>query len=281
MKIAISAENTIDLSKELIEKYRIDTIPFPVVLGDRIVNDGSLSLEEIFDYVDLNKILPKTSALNEFQYSEYFKSLLKNNDAVIHFCLSGGITSSTTNAINAAKGLDNVYVIDSKTLSTGIALLAIHARELADQGLEAKEIVKKIEARIPSLQVSFVVNTLDYLHRGGRCSAAANFGANLLKLKPMIVVQKDGTMDSDKIFRGKNCIVIENYCEQVFEKFKNPDLSLGFVTHTNASPEMVEAARNAMIKRGFKVVLDTVAGPTIACHCGPKTLGILFLNDGE
>lgn len=281
MKIAISAENTIDLSKELLEKYRIDIIPFPVILGDRVVNDGSLTLEEIFDYVDLNKVLPKTSALNEFQYAEYFKSLLKDNDAVIHFCLSSGITSSTTNAKNAAKGLDNVYVIDSKTLSTGIALLAIHARELADQGLEAKEIAKKIEDRIPSLQVSFVVNTLSYLHRGGRCSAVANYGANLLKLKPMIIVKKDGTMDSDKIFRGKNSIVIENYCEQVFDKFKTPDLSLGFVTHTNASPEMVEAARNAMIKRGFKVVLDTVAGPTIASHCGPKTLGILFLNDGE
>lgn len=281
MRIAISAENTIDLPKELLDEYQIDVIPFPVILGDKTYNDGVLPSQDIFDYVEIHKVLPKTCALNEYQYGEWFKSLLEKNDAVIHITLSSGITSSIQNAIRAASNLKNVYVIDSKTLSTGIALLAIYARELANQGLEPNDIVNKVNSRVPSLQVSFVVNTLEYLHRGGRCSAAANFGANLLKLKPMIVVKSDGKMDSDKTFRGKNSIVIQNYCDVVFERFKNPDLSVGFVTHTMASPEMIEAAKNAMLQHGFKKVYVTVAGPTITSHCGPKTLGILFLNDGS
>lgn len=280
MKIAISAESTIDLQQDLLSEYQIETVPFSVLLGDKNALDGVINPDEIFDYVELNKVLPKTGAVNEYQYTEHFSKLLEKNDFVIHFSLSSEMSSAYNNAVRAAGNLKNVYVIDTRTLSTGIALLAIYARELANQGLKPDVIVNKVKARIPAVQASFVINTTEYLYRGGRCSALKAFGANLLKLKPMILV-KNGKMGFEKTYRGKNSIVIENYCEEVFNTFTNPDLSVGFITSTHASPEMIEAAKQAMTKRGFKKIFVTYAGATISSHCGPKCLGILFLNDGE
>ena len=280
MKIAISAESTLDLSKELIKQYDIHVIPFTVLLGENAYLDGEINSQDIFDYVAKTKVLPRTSAINEFQYKEYFKGLLDGGyDAVIHFSLSSEISTSYSQAVNASKKLDNVYVIDSRSLSTGIALEAIYASKLANKGLKPEEIVKKVSARVPYVQASFVIQTLEYLHKGGRCSGLLRFGAAILRIKPQIIVS-DGKMAPAKKYIGRKTQVIEAYCEDTLEQFANPDLSVAFVTHTLATPEMVSVAIDALRKRGFKTIYETTAGATITSHCGPQTLGILFINDG-
>ena len=279
MKICISAESTIDLPKELLEEYSIKIIPFTVILGDKSGFDGEVTPDIIYEYVDRTGVLPKTSAINIGQYDEYFRSLLKEYDEVIHFCLSSEISSACQNAMNAASELKGVHVVDTRSLSTGIALQAIYASNLVKEGLSAEEIVKKVSERIPNDQTSFVLATVDYLYKGGRCSGLAKLGAMLFRIRPQIIMQ-DGKMSPGKKYMGKQIDCVINYCKDTLEQFNNPDLSVGFVTHSGATPDMIEAAKNAMIERGFKKVLVTTAGATISSHCGPKCLGILYLNDG-
>ena len=280
MKIALSTESTLDLSKELIKKYDINVIPFTVLLGEDEYKDGEITGPDIFDYVEKNKILPRTCAINEYQYRDWFRSFLDNGyDAVIHICLSAGISSACDNAIKASHKFDNVYVIDSASLSTGIALEVIYARKLIDKGLTPQEIVDKVQARVPYVQASFVIQTLDYLYKGGRCSGLARLGAAILRIKPQIIVS-EGKMAPAKKYFGRKSQVVEAYCKDTLEQFANPDLSIAFVTHTHATPEMVAVAIEALKNRGFKTIYETKAGATITSHCGPQTLGILFINDG-
>lgn len=280
MKIAISVESTNDLSKELLKKYDISVIPYNIVLGDKEFKDGELSTEEMFEYVDKYNTLPKTNAINEYTYTEYFEELKKEYDAVVHIALSSGITSSCGNAFRATKNVENTYAVDSMSLSTGIGLLAMYARELADAGVEPSEIAKKVQDRAGKLQVSFVVERLDYLHKGGRCSSVALLGANILKIRPRIIL-KEGKMISDKKYRGQMGSVIAKYCAETLAEFSTPDLDKVFITYTTATEDMLSAARTALESAGFKNIYETRAGGTIASHCGANTLGILYFNDGE
>ena len=279
MKTVITAESTIDLPKELLEKYDIKTIPYMIILGDNEFKDGEIQPTEIFDFVDKNKILPKTSAINKEQYLEFFKQQLQSHDAVVHFCLSGGITSACQNAKDAAQVLKNVYVVDTQSLSTGIALLAIYAKKLVDKGVDASEIYEKVIARTPNVQASFVLKKLEYLYKGGRCSALSYFGANIMHIRPQIIL-KNGKMGVHRKYRGNMDKVVAQYCKDTLEEFNNPDLEVVFVTYTTATPEMIEAAKNAVKARGFKTIYETKAGATISSHCGENTLGILYINDG-
>ena len=280
MKIAISAESTLDLSKELIKQYDVHVIPFTVLLGENAYFDGDITSQDIFDFVDKTKKLPRTTAINQYQYHEYFSSILDQGyDAIIHFSLSSGISAACSQAMEAAKRMDNVYVIDSKSLSTGIALEVIYAAKLVKRGLKPQEIVEKVSARIPYVQASFVIHTLEYLHKGGRCSGLARISAALLRIKPQIIVS-DGKMAPAKKYFGRKSQVVAAYCRDTLEQFANPDLSVAFVTHTLATPEMVSAAIEALRKRGFKTIYETKAGATITSHCGPMTIGIWFINDG-
>ena len=278
-KIAISAETTIDVPKEILKEYDIHVIPFHVLLGERDAPDGEITPQDIFEYVDKTGILPKTSAVNEFQYKEYFTELKKKYDVIIHVSLSSKISSSCENAQRVAEKMDGVYVIDSHSLSTGIALLCIYARQLADEGKDPEEIVKLVEERKKSLQVSFVVNTMAYLYKGGRCTGLQKFAGALFRIKPQILV-KDGAMGPGKRYHGRNTPVVKNYCLDTLEEFNNPDLSLVFVTHSHATEEMAQEAIRILKERGFKKIIETTAAATITSHCGPKTLGILYINDG-
>ena len=279
MKICISAESTIDLPKQLLEAYEIKTIPFSVFLGDTAGLDGEVTPTQIFEYVDKTGVLPRTSAINEFQYGEYFKGILKDYDAVIHFALSSEISSACSNALAAANEIKGAYVVDSRSLSTGIALEAIYASKLVKEGLSPEEIIKKVEARIPYNQTSFVLATVDYLHKGGRCSSLAKLGAQLFRIRPQIIMA-DGKMSPGKKYMGKQLQCVENYCRDTLEQFDNPDKSIVFVTHSMATPDMVEAAKKQLREKGFENIIETTAGATISSHCGPKCLGILYLNDG-
>ena len=280
MKIAISTESTCDLSPKQIEENDIKVIPYTIILGDEEVLDDSSVPTRIFEYVAKTKKLPKTSAINHLTYKEYFENILKDYDAVIHISLSSGISSSYSNAVNAAKEVDNVFIIDSKSLSTGIGLLVLYATQLAKQNLSPKEIVEKVEARVPFVQASFVIERLDYLYKGGRCNALSLFGANLLRIRPQIVL-KDGKMKPAKKYRGAMAKVVEEYCKDTLAEFNHPDKSIVFITHTTSTEEMSNAARRALEEAGFPNIVETTAGGTITSHCGEHVLGILYINDAE
>ncbi len=280
MKITISTESTCDLSNELLEKFDIKVIPYSIILGDDVVTDNAEVPAKIFKFVEETKELPKTSALNEMQYKEFFDELLKTSDAVVHVSLSSGLTSSTSHAETAASKLKNVHVIDSKSLSTGMGLLVLYAAELAAAGEDYETIIKKVEARVPAVQASFVVERLDYLYKGGRCSALSLLGANLLKIRPQLVL-REGYIKPGKKYRGKMEKVIEVYSKDILEEFNTADKTRAFVTYTTATPEMIAAAKTALENAGFKEIYETTAGGTVTSHCGEHVLGILYLNDGK
>lgn len=279
MKVAISAESTVDLTKELLEKYKISTLPFKITLGDRSDADGVITSEEIIKFVDETGILPKTSAINVVQYEEYFEELLKTNDSVVHFCLSSEISSACNNAINASKNFKNIYVVDSKSLSTGIALQCLYASKLASAGFDAEYIYNKCLERVSSVQASFVLNHLDYLFKGGRCSGLSFVAGKLLRICPQIIL-KEGKMVPDKKFMGSFEIVVKKYVKSVLETYNNPDYSEVFITYTTAPDALVEKIKAELAEAGFENIHVTRAGGTITSHCGENCLGIIYINDG-
>lgn len=278
MRIAITAETTIDLPKELLNEFDIKTIASSVILGDKEYKDGEISTTQIFEFAEESKILPKTSAINSAQYTEFFNEVLKDYDAIIHIALSSNISSMCNNAKASASEMHNVYVVDSRTLSTGIALLAIKARKLASEGLDVSEVYNRIIELVPKVQASFVIKKLDYLYKGGRCSAVSYFGANLMKIRPQIIV-KDGSMGVHKKYIGKYERVISNYSKDVLEEFSDADLDVAFITYTTATDEMIEIAKKSVEEKGFKNIYVTNAGATISSHCGENTLGVLYITN--
>ncbi len=279
MKIAISLDSACDITRDIIEEYDFKIIPFGVSMGDRFFYDGEVSTLEIFAWADKNKKLPKTNAVNTEAFKAHFSEILKTHDAIIHFDISSEMSSAYANAVEAAKDFENVYVIDSRTLSTAIALEAIYAKKLTEKLTDPEKIVELVKKRIPDTRASFVIERLDYLYRGGRCSSLALFGANLLKLRPEIEVI-NGKMRSTNKFRGKMEDCITKYCKAVLTKYDNPDKSVIFITHSHATDSMVKAAKDVVSEYGFEKVYETTAGCTVSSHCGKNTLGILFINDG-
>lgn len=282
MKIAITCDSVCDLSQELIKQNNINILPISIILGDETFSDGvNINSQKIFDYVTKNKQLPKTSAINEFQYAEFFKEHLDGVDALIHFTISSDMSSCFNNAKKAANTLKNVYVIDSRNLSTGVGLQVLYACMLRDKGEKPENIVKKVEARKQFVQASFVVERLDYLYKGGRCSALQLLGANLLKIRPSIIV-KNGKMDVHKKYRGKMKDVVKDYVKDTLNEFNTYDKSICFITYSSATEDMVEAAKSTLKEfANFENVYITTAGATVTSHCGENTLGILYYNNVE
>ncbi len=283
MRIAISAESTIDLPKELLTEFDIHTLPFTMILGDKNYLDGEISPEEMFQFTNKTGKLPKTSAVNEFQFEEHFDKLKEEGyDAIIHFSLSSALSSAYKNACRVAARKENIFVIDTKSLSTGIALQAIYARRLAQKGFDVSVIYEKCLTRILSDQASFVLESVKFLYKGGRCSMLSMLGANLLQIKPEIIVKTDsGKMVSGRKYRGKFDKVVMDYVEGVLSTFKTPDKEFVFITYSTAPDEVVEKVKERLQQEGFRHIYPTRAGGTISSHCGPNCLGILYINDGE
>ena len=277
MKIVISAETTIDLPKELLDKYNIKTTPFTINLGDELIEDHFGVSKEIFEFVDKSKKLPKTSAVSPDQFKTHFENLKKDYDAIVHVSLSSLISSAYNNACMVAKEMENVYVVDSKSLSTGIALLAIKGKDLIDEGKDAKEIFETLQALTPKVEASFVLERLNYLHKGGRCSALALLGANILKIKPQIILS-DGRMIVGKKYMGNMTKVVDKYIDDLLDNNPNPILEHVFITHSSPMPEAEKILTEKLENRGFKNIHNTLAGGTISSHCGPNCIGVLFLN---
>lgn len=283
MRIAISAESTIDLPEELLRKYDIHTLPFTLILGEETYLDGTISPEKMFDFTSKTGQLPKTSAVNEFQYREHFKGLFSQGyDAIIHFSLSSAISSAYSNACKVKDEFENVFVIDTKSLSTGIALLAIYATSLRDSFKGAEDIYRACLDRVSSLQASFSLESVNYLYKGGRCSMLSMLGANLLHIKPSILVDtKTGKMSADRKYRGTMKKVVFEYVKDILDKFDTPDLTRCFITYSTAPDELVNELKEKLLSYGFREVIPTHAGGTISSHCGPHCLGILYINDGK
>lgn len=278
-QIIISSDSTCDLSEELIERYKIRILPMGVSLGDRIYRDGiDITPDDIYAHNAKTGQLPKTSAINMAENGDFFSELTKDGSAVIHFTISASMSATYNNARMAAEEFQDVYVVDSKNLSTGGGLLVIAAAEMAQRGVEPEEIVQQVSALADCVDASFVVDSLEYLAKGGRCSAVAAFGANVLQLKPCIYV-KNGAMGVGKKYRGKFDKVLLGYVADRLADKENIDLTRVFVTHAGCDPQVVarvvEEVKNTL---PFEEVLVTRAGCTVSSHCGANTLGVLFVR---
>ena len=277
--IIITSDSTTDLSKELCERYKITVMPLCITLGDKLYTDGvDITPDDIYAHHDRTGELPKTTATNVGDCLDFFSQFTSQGKTVIHFTISSEMSSTYNNACMAAEELGNVYIIDTKNLSTGGGLLVITAAELLNQGLPVEEIVEKTRETVARVDASFVIDNLEYHYKGGRCSAVAMLGANLLKLKPCIQV-KNGKMDVAKKYRGRYADVLKQYVVDKIGDYSDIDLDRVFVTHAGCDPQLVNDIVELVKKTApFKEVFLTRAGCTVSSHCGANTLGVLFIR---
>ena len=278
-KIIITSDSTADLSAELRERYNIKTIPLSITLGGKTYRDGvDITPDDIYEHQSKTGEFPKTAAINVDEAINFFKPFVDDGYKVIHFGISSEMSSSYNNARLAAEELGNVYVIDNKNLSTGSGLLVVAAAEMAQAGKLAEEIVEEVNKLIPCVNASFVIDDLDYLHKGGRCTALEMFGANLLKLKPCIQV-KNGKMDVLKKYRGRYADVLKQYVDEQLTDKDDIVADRVFVTHAGCKPEIVDAILAQVKESGiFEEVFLARAGCTVSAHCGANTLGVIFIR---
>jgi len=278
MKVKISADSTCDLSPELVEKYSIAISPLSVIIDGHSYQDGvDVTPEDIFRAVDQGKKV-QTAAVNQFEYEEQFQKLLAENDAVVHFCISKEMSSCYSDACEAAKRAGNVFVVDSRNLSTGIGLLVLEACEMAAMGREAKEIFETVRSRTDKVVATFTVQDIGYLYRGGRCSGLEALGAKMLRIRPEIEVE-NGKMHPGKKYRGSYEHYLKHYIRDVLKETENIDFKRVFITHSPCEEGMTDFAADCLKEYGhFREILDTTAGGTVCVHCGPNTLGVLFMK---
>lgn len=278
-KVLITRDSTSDLPPELVEKLNIKTIPLVVTLGDKAYQDGvDITPEDIYKYHDEHGVLPKTSAANVDDMINFFEPFVKEGYEIVHFTISSSMSSTYQNSCIAADEFEGIYVIDSQNLSTGEGLLVLKACEWAAEGLSAKEIYDKVNELIPRVDASFVIDSLEYLHKGGRCSALAALGANLLKLKPCIEVQ-GGSMGVSKKYRGKYGETLKQYVADRLTDYSDIDLSRVFVTHAGCDEEIVnQVVEQVKATAPFSELIISRAGCTVSAHCGRNTLGVLYIR---
>ena len=282
MKIKISADSTCDLSQELIDKYGISIMPLHVSLGENDYLDGvTIQPQDIYDYYATTKKLPKSGARSAEEYAEFFRGILSEGyDAIVHFTISADMSASYSNAEIASRDFKEVYVVDSRQLSTGIALLVLDACDMMKSGMSAKDITERAQGRTGATRSSFIVDTLEFLYKGGRCSSLAYLGANLLQIKPCLEV-KNGLIgvESKPMGRYRRCVA--KYCEAIKKGMTSPDPKRCFITHTKMDEGIAEEVIATVKSWGiFDEILETTAGSTVTTHCGANTIGILYINDG-
>ena len=277
MSIKILADSSCDLSQELVERYQIGILPLSVAIGDESKLDGvELKPDEIYAHVSQGGGLPATSAVNPDQYAKEFGRYSADNDAIIYVNIGSGFSSCHQNARLAAAEFDNVYVVDSQSLSTGQGMIVLEAAKLAESGMDAAAIVEKLQEMTGNIRISFVLDQLEYMRKGGRCSSVAALGANLLKLKPCIAVN-GGKMGVTKKYRGSLEKCLREYVAEQLKDNDRVDSERIFITHSGVPagiPEMVEAEVAKYVS--FRNIEHTRAGCTVSSHCGPGTLGIIF-----
>ncbi len=281
--VRVIADSTCDLSKDLIEKYDVSIIPLHIILGEEDHLDGvDITPDDIYRWSDANNTTPKTAAVSMDAAMEALKPYVEAGQEVIMFSIASGMSTNSNVmrlAVEELNAVDKVRIIDSGNLSTGIGLQVIEAACMAKEGKRLEEIVTAIEAIKPKVRASFVVDTLTYLYRGGRCSGLAAMAGGVLKLHPRIVV-KNGVMGADKKYRGKMNAVLMNYARDLEPLLLKAKKDRVFITHSGCDREAIDSIRQYLENlHRFDEILVTRAGGVISSHCGPGTLGVLFIEE--
>ena len=278
-QIILSADSTCDLDEDLKNRYHVNYFPLHINLnGKDYLDNVNITPEQVYqEYYD-NKVLPKTSAVNVEEYMDHFRPWVEQGCEVIHINLGHALSSSYQNCCLAAKELGHVHVVDSGNLSTGTGLTVVAAGKMIAAGMDAEDIAEELRRTTTKRHASFVLDTLTFLHAGGRCSAVAALGANMLKLKPCIQVDNhDGSMSVGKKYRGSLDKVLVKYVRDELSKHTDIDPELLFITHSGIPQEYIDLVKKTVEEMmDFKEIHITKASCTISCHCGPNTLGILF-----
>ena len=278
MKVRMTADSTCDLSPELIRKYDIGIAPLSVIIDGQVFHDGvDVTPRDVFRAAEAGKSV-RTAAVNTYEYKEFFTDQLKNCDQLVHICISSEFSTCYNDAVEASREMDNVFVVDSRNLSTGSGLLVLEGTDLIAEGREGEEIAETLRSRTGLVDASFTVRTVDYLRRGGRCSGLEALGAKMLHIRPSIVV-RDGKMHPGEKYRGRYEHYLKHYIQDTLADDSTIDFRRVFVTHSPSEEGLVRFAIDTVKSYGlFLEVLETMAGCTVCTHCGPDTLGILFMR---
>ena len=280
MRYQITSDSTCDLSPEQLQRYNIRLLPLYVNMDGKTLRDGvDVRPDDIYAHVSAGGGLPKTAAVNLADYVRMFTELSAQNDFVIHICISLDFSCCYQNAKLAAADFDNVYVVDSRNLSTGHGLVVLEAERMARAGMAPDEIVAALQELNGRVEASFILDRLDYMRKGGRCSSVAALGANLMHLKPCIEVS-GGIMRVGKKYRGSLEKVMYQYTKDRISVPGNISDGRAYIVYPSAKREAVDAARQVLTEdKRFTDIQETFAGCTVACHCGPNTIGVMFLED--
>ena len=279
MKIRMTADSTCDLTPEWIRKYQIGIAPLSVIIDGEVFHDGvDVTPRDIFRAAEAGKSV-RTAAVNTYEYKEFFRKQLEKCDQLVHVCLSSEFSTSYNDAVEASREVGNVFVVDSRNLSTGSGLLVLEGIRMINDGAEdGAAIAETLRARTDLVDSSFVVRTIDYLRRGGRCSGLEALGAKMLHIRPSIVVA-DGKMHPGQKYRGRYEHYLKHYIRDLLENDDNIDFSRVVVVHSPSEEGLVRFAIDTVKSYGlFKEVLEAMAGCTICTHCGPDTLGLMFMR---
>lgn len=280
-KVKIISDSTCDLSEELLIQYDIAVLPHPIVRDGELLRDNvSITPDDIYAHYERTGRLCTTSAPNAYDYEQFWRPWLDEGYEIVHFTISSEMSTAYNQAVLAAEETGHVYPVDSRSLSTGIGLLVLEACDLRDQGLAAEEIVARVREDSAKCQASFLVDVIEYLWKGGRCSSVAAIGANLLKLKPRIDVQ-NGKMLSTKKYRGKTAKCFASYADDLLKGKDNIRQNRIFITHSGIDEDIIQLVQDKIRQwqPGVEHIYVTRAGGTISCHCGPGTLGILYMYE--
>lgn len=280
-KVKIISDSTCDLSEELLIQYDIAVLPHPIVRDGELLQDNvSITPDDIYAHYERTGRLCTTSAPNAYDYEQFWRPWLDEGYEIVHFTISSEMSTAYNQAVLAAEETGHVYPVDSRSLSTGIGLLVLEACDLRDQGLAAEEIAARIREDSAKCQASFLVDVIEYLWKGGRCSSVAAIGANLLKLKPRIDVQ-NGKMLSTKKYRGKTTKCFASYADDLLKGKDNIRQNRIFITHSGIDEDIIQLVQDKIRQwqPGVEHIYVTRAGGTISCHCGPGTLGILYMYE--
>ncbi|MBQ2841593.1 MAG: DegV family protein [Clostridia bacterium] len=277
-QVVITADSAADIPDDVARKYGIKIMPMHVVFGGEEKNDGvDITAPEIFDTVERTGIIPKTSAVSPGEYMDFFGAFIKENRAVVHLSFCSELSSTYRNARIASARLKDVYPLDTRSLAGGISLLALKGCKMRDEGMSAEEIYSRLSSLASKTNVSYLLDSIDYLRRSGRCSAAAAFGANLLSIKPCAAMV-DGKIDVIKKYRGKTQAVRLQYADEQLKSHKNIDFETVFLYHSGVDKAELDIIAEMLKNKGFKQVITAFTGCMISLHSGRNAMGIHFLK---
>lgn len=280
-KVKIISDSTCDLSAELLAQFDVAVLSHPIVRDGELLQDNvTITPDDIYRHYEQTGRLCTTSAPNAYDYEMCWKPWLDEGYEIVHFTISSEMSTAYNQAMIAAEETGHVYPVDSRTLSTGIGLLVLEACDLREQGLSAEKIAAKVREDADKCQASFLVDVIEYLWKGGRCSSVAAIGANILKLKPRIDVL-NGNMLSTKKYRGRTAKCFAAYADDMLKGKGNIRQNRIFITHSGIAPDIIELVRTKINEwqPDIENIYVTRAGGTISCHCGPGTLGILYMYE--